>query len=176
MMEANLTRRIGVVYLVYFIFAIGSVLVGSLVREGYGRTLSVWLAIVSTLIYAFLAVLFYRLFSKVGPSAASGALFVALAGCTVQAYGIVTSTAGVQHAALAFFAAFDLLLGYLIISSRYVPTPFGWILVAAAIGWLAFLVPFVAAHGGAILEALGLLAEVALMLWLLIHRQPVRSP
>src|SRR5579864_4088582 len=98
MREQTLGRLIGVVYAFYFVTAIASIKAG------------VTLEIASTLVYALLAILFYRLFALSNRVLAGITLGVALAGCALQIYGFIVSLPGLQHATLAFFAVFCLLL------------------------------------------------------------------
>ena len=69
---------------------------------------------------------------------------------------------------LAFFACFDLLLGYLILRSTFLPRALGALLIAAGVGWLFVLWPPLATALASVILPLGGLAEVALMLWLLV--------
>ena len=68
---------------------------------------------------------------------------------------------------LVLFAAYDVLLGWLILASGFVPRALGVLLVAAGVGWATFLWPPLAKALGAFVLPLGALAELALMLWLL---------
>jgi len=71
--------------------------------------------------------------------------------------------------ALIFFGCFQLLLGYLIIRSTFLPRVIGVLIALAGVGWLTFLSPPVETHLSVELEILGLVAEVSLMLWLLVR-------
>ena len=68
---------------------------------------------------------------------------------------------------LVLFAVYDLLLGWLVLASGFVPKALGVLLVAAGLGWATFLWPPLAKAVGAFVMPLGALAEIALMLWLL---------
>jgi Domain of unknown function (DUF4386) len=68
---------------------------------------------------------------------------------------------------LFFFAPYCLLLGILILGSKFLPHILGVLMVLAGLGWLLFLIPTVAKHFGIGIEVLGVLAEGSLMLWLL---------
>jgi len=70
--------------------------------------------------------------------------------------------------ALIFFGCFQLLLGYLIIRSTFLPRIIGGLIALAGVGWLTFLSPPVVKHVSVELEILGFAAEVSLMLWLLV--------
>jgi hypothetical protein len=71
--------------------------------------------------------------------------------------------------ALLFFGVFQLLLGYLIYRSTFLPRIIGVLVAVAGVGWLTFLAPPVAGHALYVLETLGFVAEASLMLWLLIR-------
>jgi hypothetical protein len=68
---------------------------------------------------------------------------------------------------LVFFGLFDLLIGYLIFRSTFLPRILGALMALAGLGWLSFLSPPFANHLSPYNLALGFLAELALMLWLL---------
>jgi hypothetical protein len=60
------------------------------------------------------------------------------------------------------------LIGYLILKSTFLPRFLGVLMVFAGLGWLIFLSPSLANYIANAIEALGILAEAALMLWLLV--------
>jgi hypothetical protein len=70
--------------------------------------------------------------------------------------------------ALVLFAFFDLLLGYLIFKSAFLPRLLGVLLMCAGVGWLTLLVPPLSAALYYFILPLGGLAEILLMLWLLV--------
>lgn len=70
------------------------------------------------------------------------------------------------YVSLVLFAVYDLLLGYLIIKSRFLPKVIGVFLMTAGVGWLCFLWPPAALAVAGIILPLGALAEIVLMLWL----------
>lgn len=74
-----------------------------------------------------------------------------------------------DRVALIFFGCFQLLLGYLIIRSTFLPRAIGVLIALAGVGWLTFLSPPVVTHLSMELEILGFLAEFSLMLWLLVR-------
>jgi hypothetical protein len=71
--------------------------------------------------------------------------------------------------ALVFFGVFQLLLGYLIYRSRFLPRLIGVLIAVAGVGWLTFLYPPLSSLLMTELEVLGFTAELVLMLWLLIR-------
>ena len=75
---------------------------------------------------------------------------------------------------LVFFACCCLLLGYLVARSAFLPRALGVLLAAAGVGWLTVLgPPLTGAVPGAV-QALGFVAELALMLWLVVRGVDVR--
>ena len=72
------------------------------------------------------------------------------------------------YVALVFFGVFQLLIGYLIFRSTFLPRILGALIALGGLGWLTFLLPPLANHLLTPLEALGILAEAPLMLWLLV--------
>jgi len=70
--------------------------------------------------------------------------------------------------ALVLFAIFDLLIGYLIFTSTFLPRILGVLLMLAGVGWLTFVWAPLAAVLSPYVLLLGALAEILLMLWLLV--------
>jgi len=68
---------------------------------------------------------------------------------------------------IMFFGLFDLVIGYLIVRSTFLPRFLGILMVLAGIGWLTFLSPAFASHAAPLIESLGFVAELCLMLWLI---------
>ncbi len=69
---------------------------------------------------------------------------------------------------LVFFGFFDLLIGYLIFKSTFLPRILGVPMAFAGLGWLTFLYPPLANYLSPYILVLGFLAELLLMLWLLV--------
>jgi hypothetical protein len=69
---------------------------------------------------------------------------------------------------LVFFGLFNLLIGYVIFKSTFLPRILGVLMALSGLGWLMFLWPPLANHLLAYIEILGIIAEAALMLWLLV--------
>ena len=69
---------------------------------------------------------------------------------------------------LVFFGFFELLIGYLIFRSNFLPRILGVPMALAGLGWLTFLYTPLANYLSAYVLALGFLAELLLMLWLLV--------
>jgi hypothetical protein len=156
------SRTIGVVYLAYFLTAIlgetlhgrGFLAVGNGVSLiGYGG-------------YAALTLLFYNLFKPVNASLSLIAACFSLTGCVIGALSIFHLLPSAVSP-LLLFAGYCLLIGYLIVRSTFLPHVLGALMMLAGLGWLIFSLP-VASHFSSYLEALGILAEGSLMLWLLV--------
>jgi hypothetical protein len=60
------------------------------------------------------------------------------------------------------------LKGYLIFKSRYLPRLLGVLVAAVGLCWLTFLSPPLAGYLTTVIEIVGIAAEGALMLWLLV--------
>jgi hypothetical protein len=69
---------------------------------------------------------------------------------------------------LVIFGFYDLLIGYLIFRSTFLPRILGALMMVAGLGWLTFLSPPLANHLSPPILVLGFLAELLLMLWLLV--------
>ncbi len=70
--------------------------------------------------------------------------------------------------ALVFFGVFQILIGYLIFRSTFLPRILGALITIAGVGWLTVLSPPLARYLSTYLEILGVLGEAPLMLWLLV--------
>ena len=68
---------------------------------------------------------------------------------------------------IIFFGFYDVLIGYLLLKSLFLPRFLGVLMGMAGFGWLTFLAPPVSGHLSPFVEIVGFLAELALMLWLL---------
>jgi hypothetical protein len=69
---------------------------------------------------------------------------------------------------LVFFGFYDLLIGYLIFRSAFLPRILGVPMALAGLGWLTFLSAPLANYLSPYILVLGFLAELALCLWLLV--------
>jgi hypothetical protein len=69
---------------------------------------------------------------------------------------------------LVLFGFYDLLIGYLIVKSTFLPRFLGVLMALAGLGWLTFLYPPLANSLSPYILVLGFLAELSLMLWLLV--------
>ncbi len=88
----------------------------------------------------------------------------------LQAMALMSIKLNVQatYIYLAFFGLFNLLIGYLIFKSTFLPRILGVVMALSGLGWLTFLSPSLANYLLAYIEVLGVIAEASLMLWLLV--------
>ena len=155
-------RLTGGVYLLYFAAAIGA----SLLSAPTLKPLQDFVNGLSFAVYALLALLFYNLFKPVNQRLSLLAALVSVAGCVAGVLGLFHRLPPHVNP-LFFFAPYCLLIGYLILGSKFLPRILGALMMLAGLGWLAFLVPALAKHLSLWIEALGIGAEGLLMLWLL---------
>jgi len=156
-------RITGGVYLLYFLTAVLGKLITDRGLVVYGSAVS----LSSTAAYIAVTLLFYYLFRPVNKSLALLAALLSLLGCANDLLSLF-HLAPVQVNSLAFFGPFDILIGYLILRSTFLPRILGGLMVLAGLGWLIFLALPPANGLVAYIEVLGFVAEAALMLWLLV--------
>ncbi len=157
-----MARLTGAVYLAYFATTIITTIVQSHIPEAAGKTGN----LLAFVLYAITSLLFYDLFKPVNKRLSLVAALVSLAGCVVGSLGVFHLPT-CHMDALFFFGPYCLLLGILMLGSKFLPRILGALMVLAGLGWLLFLVPQVAKRMGTGIEVLGVLAEGSLMLWLL---------
>jgi hypothetical protein len=187
---ASMGRVAGIVYLLYFVTAIlaQSLLSKSPAKrsaraallecnEGARRTLCGLASrnfvvygnagnLVAYGLYVLLTLLFYYLFQPVNRSVSLLAALFSLLGCAIGVLDFF-HFAALEINPLWGFGFYCLLIGYLILRSTFLPRLLGWLMAFAGLGWLAFLAPPIAKYLSPYIEALGILAEASLMLWLI---------
>jgi hypothetical protein len=154
----------------------------------------IWIAL-----YIAVTALLYSLLKPVNQRLALLAVFFSLVGCIIQVFASVFQLAplvleGSQYLvafkadqlqaisqmfldlnaqanniAVVFFGLFDILIGYLIFRSTFLPRILGALMMVAGLLWMIFLYPPLANHVLVVIEAPGFLAELALMLWLFVR-------
>jgi hypothetical protein len=154
----------------------------------------IWIAL-----YIAVTALLYSLFRPVDRRLALLAAFFSLVACTIQTFASVFElvplvVGGSQflsafrvdqlqalsqmfldlnvqanYIAVVLFGLFDILIGYLIFRSTFMPRVLGVLMAIAGLLWLIFLYPPLATRMLVVIEAPGFVAELALMLWLLIR-------
>jgi hypothetical protein len=150
-------RGAGLVYIAYFVLSVA----GAVLRN-------VQLQVVATAFYFVLAMVLYRLFAPADPLFAVALLPLALAGCLIQAFGQVQADAGILRVALVPFGLFLIVLGYLIMRSSFAPLALGALLAVAGIAWPIVVVPGMPSWYAGVAVVLGIVAEGALAIWLLV--------
>jgi uncharacterized protein DUF4386 len=159
--------------------------------------LGVAIGLISTVLYVAVTTLFYLLFRPVSRTLALLALAFGLVAMAITAVGsifelaplsILATGAGalneqqvqllawtwlkvgeqVSPVGLVFSGFFQIVTGYLIIRSRFLPWIFGVLIALAGLGWLTFLAPPLSTALLTYLEVLGVLGEAPLLLWLLV--------
>jgi uncharacterized protein DUF4386 len=156
-----LARLTGAVYLAYFATTIITTIVQSRIPKAAGEAGN----LLAFVLYAITSLLFYNLFKPVDKRLSLVAALVSLAGCVIGSLDVFHLPT-YHLTALYFFAPYCLLLGVLILGSKFLPRILGALMVMAGLGWLLFLIPAVAKHFGTGIEVLGVAAEGLLMLWL----------
>ena len=148
---------------------VGLVYVAFLLLSLAGMTLrNMPLQLVGSATGFVLAVLLYRLFAPVDPDIALALLPLAFIHYVIQGVGQVRADAGMLRLALLPFAAFLMVLGYLIARSTFAPLELGVVIVLAGLGWVIAVVPRVPTWSTLAVVLFGVVAEVALAIWLLI--------
>lgn len=162
-MSPRVNARItGGIYLVYFLTAVFAQILAGRGLAAYGIAGN----IVANVFYLAVTLLFYDLFKPVNKNLSLLAAIFSLAGCVVATLGLYRD-APYNLSPLVFFGPFCILIGYLIIGSTFLPRFLGVLMVLAGIGWLIYLSPFTTSMR-LYFELLGIVAEGALMLWLLV--------
>lgn len=158
-----MARLTGAVYLAYFATTIiTTTIMQSRVPDPIGKTGN----LLAYALYAITTLLLFDLFKPVKKKLSLAAAVVSLAGCVVGSLDVFNVPT--YHVnSLVFFGAYCLLLGILILGSKFLPHILGVLMALAGLGWLLYLIPPFTKHIVTGVEVLGVVAEGALMLWLL---------
>ncbi|HEX4155340.1 MAG TPA: DUF4386 family protein [Acidobacteriaceae bacterium] len=162
-MTSSWARTTGFVYLLYFLTAIAGQVLVSKHEALPGKTIN----FISVGLYVLLGVLFGRLFWPSSKVLSSIAVLFNFAGGAMTLLALHTGRDAPANP-LLFFGVYCLLLGALILRSTFLPRVLGLLLLAAGIGWLAFLAPWHPRLLVISIEILGFVSEAALMVWLLL--------
>jgi hypothetical protein len=156
-------RVVGAVYLFYFLTAIS----GQLLLSRHLAVIGEAINLVSFAAYVAVSLLFYGLFKPVNRTLSLLAAALSLLGC---AAGVMNEfhLAPFHPNPLWFFAPYCMLLGWLVLRSTFLPRVIGAILMLAGVAWLAYLSPAVVKAFAHWIQAVGILSEGSLMLWLLV--------
>ncbi len=122
--------------------------------------------IVAGACYVVVTLLFYRLFKPVNLKVSLVAACVSLVGCAIGPLGLFLH-AFARINPLVIFGIYCLLIGYLIVQSKFLPRLLGLLMLFAGIGWLTFLSSKLAMDLYPFSFVPGLLGEGALTVWLL---------
>lgn len=160
--RSPLARLTGALYLAYFATTIITTIVQSHIPKAAGEAGN----LLAYILYAITTLLFYNLLKPVDRRLSLVAALVSLAGCVAGVLDVFHLPT-YHLTALLFFGPYCMLLGILILGSKFLPQILGALMALAGLGWLLFLIPAVAKHFGTGIEVLGVLAEGSLMLWLL---------
>ena len=146
----------------------GLIYVAFLLLSFAGTTLrNVPLQLVANATGFVLAVLLYRLFAPAEPLVALVLLPLAFVHYLIQGVGQVRSDTGMLRLALVPFAAYLIVLGYLIARSTFAPGGLGVLIVLAGVAWLIAVAPGVPTWSTLAVVVFGVVAEVTLAIWLL---------
>ncbi|HET7031078.1 MAG TPA: hypothetical protein VFI34_11245 [Candidatus Limnocylindrales bacterium] len=154
-------RVAGLAYVAYFALALAG-----------GALKSVPVQVVATAMYLVVSAVLYRTFRSADPKVALALLPLALVGCAIQGSGQLQADAGMLRAALVPFGLFLVVLAYLLARSDVASRALVVVVGAAGLAWPLVAVPGVPTWYAAVAVGLGLVAEVALMVWLLVARDP----
>lgn len=115
-----------------------------------------------------LAVLLYRLFAPADQLVALALVPLALIHYVIQSVGQIRADARTVRLSLAPFGVYLVVLGYLIVRSTLLPDTLGVLMALAGLAWLIAVVPRVPTWSTLAVVAFGIVAEVALAIWLLV--------
>ena len=161
-------RMTGTVYLLYFAAAISA---QALLRTRSFTATGTAINLLADGLYLALTLLLYRIFEPVSRTLSLIAALLSLAGCVVM-IAAQWHLIGSQLNPLIFFGPFCILLGYLILRSIFIPHPLGLLLILAGSAWVIYLLPGLPKAVLLFIQALGILAEALLMLWLVVRGVP----
>lgn len=116
--------------------------------------------------YLAVTLLFYSMFKPVHPGVSLLAALFSLAGI---AAGLADRLQLVQVPVnnLVFFGGYCLLIGWLILRSKFLPHFLGWAMALAGLGWLTFLSASLTSTLRPYHMAPGIIGEALLTIWLL---------
>jgi hypothetical protein len=151
---ARTARIAGIIYVIVFITGIYALLrmPGAAIAN-----------LIAGACYVAVTILFYVIFKPAGPALSLLAMVTSLAGCVIGA--LATFELTTIHP-LVFFGFFCLMIGALILRSRFLPHLLGYGMIFGGLGWLTFLHQSFAASLFPFNIFPGILGEGALTLWL----------
>jgi hypothetical protein len=167
-MTRSRARITGAVYLLYFVTAIFAAFLVGRAPAAYSDAAN----LIANAVYVAVTVLLYQLLRPVSRNVALLAVAISIVGCIVQSLSLVHLTTA--RSALPIFGCFNLATGYLIFRSTFLPRVLGVLMALSGLGWLTVLSPELLKHILVYVEIIGIGAEGALMLWLLVMGVNVR--
>jgi hypothetical protein len=148
-----------------FFYAL-NIVTGSLSLFFSGRGLGDALNLAAAACYLVVTWLFLRLFQPESRTVSLIAACTSLVGCVLSILAVL-GLSPVAVSPLAFFGAYCLLTGYLILRSTFLPAVLGMLMILGGLGWLTFLSPTVASHLKPYNLLPGVVGETVLTVWLL---------
>jgi hypothetical protein len=147
---------------------VGLAYVAFLLLSVAGSTLrNIPLQLVANAIGVVLAVLLYLLFAPADQLVALALLPLAFIHYVFQGIGQVRADVRTVRLALAPFAVYLMVLGYLIVGSTFAPDALGVVIALAGLAWLIAVVPRLPTWATLAVVLFGIAAELALATWLL---------
>jgi hypothetical protein len=146
-----------------------NIVTGSLSLFFAGRGLATYgdaANLVAAACYLVVTLLFYELFRPVSRSVSLIAACFSLVGCVLSVLAVFGASPGISP--LAFFGAYCLLIGYLILRSAFLPAVLGILMMIGGLGWLTFLSPTLAGQLKPFNLLPGVIGETVLTVWLLV--------
>jgi len=153
----KVARVAGVLYLFNFITGVIAMQLISRGSAGQGHAVN----LVAAVLYTGVTVLLCYVFWPVSPVVSVIAAIASLLGCWI------TMVAALPFNNFVFFGVYCVLIGYLILRSRFMPRVVGVLMVIAGLCWLTTGYPPLAHGLGPVVMAGGLLGEGVLIVWLL---------
>ncbi len=150
-------KIIGVVYVAFLLLSLAGM-----------RLRNVPLQLVANATGFALAVLLYGLFAPADPLLALALMPLAFIHYAIQGVGQVRGDTVTLRLALLPFAFYLMVLGYLMAQSTFAPVALGVLIVLAGVAWLIAVLPKVPIWTTLAVVLFGVVAEVALAIWLLI--------
>ena len=133
-----------------------------------GHTLTVASGLAATVSYVGVTIVLYYLFKPVNMRLSLVAALCSLVGCSVGGLGSFHVVALHIHS-LVFFGFYCLLIGVLILRSKFLPRVLGGLMAIAGLGWLTFVSRSFAASLSPYHYVAGGIGEGLLTLWLLLR-------
>jgi len=151
-------RMAGSLYVIAILVAVfGEFMIGG--KQG------IVMALLAVPCYVAVTLLVFVIFKRVNKRVSALALTLNLLGLGFEA---IRLNPGGVDIALVLHGIYCVLIGKLVISSRFVPRILAWPLIVAGFGWATFLSPAFASRVSPYNLAFGLLGESTLMLFLLV--------